>query len=173
MSCRKMKRRHYRKCLIQWFTVCNRYKVFQIWHKAPIGKNLINTCLKFDSFLTMPFSFSTNNNNINTINNNNNNNEMASDTVKHFSDETNVTLISSQQTVSFAQWKFFLRILWKSCTFLFLLWQGEYQQGASQELSRETSITSECTMSDYTPENTISSSTTSSPPTISMFQNIR
>lgn len=45
---------------------------------------------------------------------------------------------------------------------------------SGHELSRKTSTASECTtMSDYTPENTISSSTTSSPPTISMFQNIR
>ena len=52
--------------------------------------------------------------------------------------------------------------------------QAEHQQIiASRELSRKTSTASECTtMSDYTPENTISSSTTSSPPTISMFQNI-
>lgn len=40
-------------------------------------------------------------------------------------------------------------------------------------LSRKTSTASECTtMSDYTPENTITSSTTSSPPTTSIFQNV-
>lgn len=41
-------------------------------------------------------------------------------------------------------------------------------------LSRKTSTTSDVysSMSDYTPENTITSSTTSSPPTISMLQNV-
>lgn len=45
----------------------------------------------------------------------------------------------------------------------------ENQQSIGQESSRKTSTASECTtMSDYTPENTISSSTNSSPPTISV-----
>lgn len=42
-----------------------------------------------------------------------------------------------------------------------------------QKLSRKTSTASECTtMSDYTPENTITSSMTSSPPIISMCPSV-
>lgn len=47
--------------------------------------------------------------------------------------------------------------------------QSEIQTIIGQELSRKYSSASECTtMSDYTPENTITSSMTSSPPIISM-----
>lgn len=91
-----------------------------------------------------------NNNNTNTSNNNNINNNVAGDTEK-----VNLDDVSAKNGIATAS---------DSIT--------DDQSSIGQQLSRKTSTASECTtMSDYTPENTISSSTTSSPPTISMFQN--
>lgn len=50
---------------------------------------------------------------------------------------------------------------------------SDIQPMIGQKLSRKTSTASECTtMSDYTPENTITSSMTSSPPIISMCPSV-
>lgn len=134
-------------------------------------------------------STNTNNNNNNLINNNNNNNnnniitaDALCDAIKPISDDVSNAIQQQHQLVLIIL-SDICSDVFASLTFLISFsladsqvhQQSEQQQiCASRELSRKTSTASECTtMSDYTPENTISSSTTSSPPTISMFQNIR